>query len=160
MSFVTIAGPTKDLDKALCISYDTQAFNLVSDKEGMINKNPVRNDNNPNGKLISEALRISEGLNLKIERKYKNPKISDIGSTEEYINNLGKTYDSVTEKIAQNKDFITEHENIHKLIKHLAGLEVDFEDIFKCKMISIRFGRMPVDSVPKLSITAKGFCLY
>ncbi len=160
MSFVTIAGPTKDLDKALCISYDTQAFNLVSDKEGMINKNPVRNDNNPYGKLISEALRISEGLNLKIERKYKNPKISDIGSTEEYINNLGKTYDSVTEKIAQNKDFITEHENIHKLIKHLAGLEVDFEDIFKCKMISIRFGRMPVDSVPKLEYYSKKDFVY
>lgn len=160
MSFVTIAGPTKDLDKALCISYDTQAFNLILDKEGMINKNPVRNDNNPYGKLISEALRISEGLNLKIERKYKNPKISDIGSTEEYINNLGKTYDSVTEKIAQNKDFITEHENIHKLIKHLAGLEVDFEDIFKCKMISIRFGRMPVDSVPKLEYYSKKDFVY
>ena len=160
MSFVTIAGPTKDLDKALCISYDTQAFNLVSDKAGLINKNPVRNDNNPYGKLISEALRISEGLNLKIERKYKNPKISDIGSTEEYINNLGKTYDSVTEKIAQNKDFITEHENIHKLIKHLAGLEVDFEDIFKCKMISIRFGRMPVDSVPKLEYYSKKDFVY
>ena len=160
MSFVTIAGPTKDLDKALCISYDTQAFNLILDKEGMINKNPVRNDNNPYGKLISEALRISEGLNLKIERKYKNPKISDIGSTEEYINNLGKTYDSVTEKIAQNKDFITEHENIYKLIKHLAGLEVDFEDIFKCKMISIRFGRMPVDSVPKLEYYSKKDFVY
>lgn len=148
MSYMTIAGVEHDLHEVIETCYDSDSFNLVTEKSAQIFKNPARNENNPYGSLISEINRIANGLGIKIEKK--KPKLNEDQKIREYLDTLGKKFDEITLRKTSFKDAIEQHENIHKHIKHLAGLEVDFKDIFDCKMIAIRFGRIPTDSLPKL----------
>lgn len=156
MSYMTIAGVQCDLHEVIATCYDSESFNLVTEKSAQIFKNPARNESNPHGSLISEINRIANGLDIKIEKKKAKP--NDDEKVRNYISELGKKFDEITLRKDSFKDAIQQHENIYKHIKHLAGLEVDFEDMFDCKMIAIRFGRIPTDSLPKFEYyDNKGF---
>ena len=51
----------------------------------------------------------------------------------------------------QLKDLISQHEQALVQIRHLCGLNANFDDLFAMNYVKIRFGRLPADSYPKLA---------
>lgn len=153
MEFVNIAGLTKDLDAVLAKLSECGCFHIESALgAGAKSKgfSSPREENPYNG-ILRKINEISAMTRMKSESV-------EIG--EDFKENLskdGKYVDGVITKlkdvIKQKNtvaDKIAEYEQALSQVNHLKGLDADFQKIFSCEHIKIRFGRLPVDSYRKL----------
>ena len=89
-----------------------------------------------------------------------NVRIGSVEVSKDFNENLtkdGKYVDGVLEKLkelakqrTEVTDSIGEYERALNQVQHLKGLDADFEKLFSCEHIKVRFGRLPVDSYNKL----------
>ena len=69
---------------------------------------------------------------------------------EDYLTDLEDSYKELNAKRQTLLESISQHERAIVQVKHLAGLDVSFDDIFACKYVKVRFGVLPADSYAKL----------
>ncbi|MGN0602773.1 MAG: V-type ATP synthase subunit I [Oscillospiraceae bacterium] len=153
MEFVNIAGLTKDLDAVLAKLSECGCFHIESALgTGAKSKgfSSPREENPYNG-ILRKINEISAMTRMKSESV-------EIGENfKENLSKDGKYVDGVITKlkdvIKQKNtvaDKIAEYEQALSQVNHLKGLDADFQKIFSCEHIKIRFGRLPVDSYRKL----------
>lgn len=153
MEFVNIAGLTKDLDAVLAKLSECGCFHIESALgAGAKSKgfSSPREENPYNG-ILRKINEISAMTRMKSESV-------EIGENfKENLSKDGKYVDGVITKlkdvIKQKNtvaDKIAEYEQALSQVNHLKGLDADFQKIFSCEHIKIRFGRLPVDSYRKL----------
>ncbi|MGN1136497.1 MAG: V-type ATP synthase subunit I [Oscillospiraceae bacterium] len=153
MEFVNIAGLTKDLDAVLAKLSECGCFHIESALgAGAKSKgfSSPREENPYNG-ILRKINEISAMTRMKSESV-------EIGENfKENLSKDGKYVDGVITKLKEVikqkntvADKIAEYEQALSQVNHLKGLDADFQKIFSCEHIKIRFGRLPVDSYRKL----------
>jgi V/A-type H+-transporting ATPase subunit I len=153
MTLVNIAGMTKDLDMTLlklseCGCFHIESASGLADKKRGFN---VDKEINPYVAPLKTLQEISARYNL----EYSIVDYSEVnGRSIENINAYLKTTLEKLEKFAEKKKDLSESLSVHEQalfqIEHLSGMSVDFQRLFHCEHIKVRFGRIPVDSYAKL----------
>ena len=69
----------------------------------------------------------------------------------EYITDLRASLEVEVTQIKELEAFIDKHENALIQVKNIQSLDVPLGDLFACEYVFMRFGRLPNDSVDKLS---------
>ncbi len=70
--------------------------------------------------------------------------LEDLEKFDQEVLALGERKNDLSERIARNEQTLIQ-------LNHIEGLDIPFDEIFSCKFIKIRFGRLPVDSFNKLT---------
>ena len=152
MELVNIIGLMGDLDKTLEECCESGCFHMET---------AVSSSNNNNLKLINEknpyqtALKNFSSLAGKLEISLTETDFSkcEIDSPQDFENLYDSIYEQHT-KIFQKRQkalqIIYERKAAKKQVKHLNGLNEDFDQIFACKHIEVRVGKLPVDNQEKL----------
>ncbi len=93
---------------------------------------------------------------MKEEMKIETTHIEEFRkkSIKEMFRNVERVYDKfkiaqqvrkeIVEVIQENKDALVQ-------LEHVANMNLNLDDLFACKYIKVRFGRLPLDSVKKLA---------
>lgn len=150
---VSVIGMLKDLDKVIKTcgesSFfqpdDAMNFYSVNDKFSPINeKNPYT--------MMLQILKdtmVSSGV---------KPKIVDIEDFQvnkkqinEYVNAMSSKLGALLSKKNDINKAIEEANSAISEISHFTGLNLNLNEIFACKFIKVRFGRLPKESYLKLS---------
>ncbi len=152
MHLVNIVGNLGDLDETLlrCVQSEVfapeMAINTLDKSSGF---SPLTGEN-PYTPHLKKLYDLAEDIHAQLGK-------ADVpeGYTWEQA---AAEVDRVREKAAAlsadkraKKERISHMEQALVQIRHLNGLEVPFDDIFAMNYVKVRFGRLPVDSYPKLS---------
>ncbi len=153
MELVNIAGTLKDLDEVLLRCCRSECFQIepagkcIDASSGFT----VLNDENP----YTDALKDIYSLMLSLSIKPHKTDFSEIESDN--ADELAGDVKSIVGKFSVLEKEIKEMENDISLreqasaqLKHLNGIDADYQRLFSMKHIHIRFGKLPVDSFKKL----------
>lgn len=152
MSLVNIAGLTKDLDNTLVNLSDCGCFHIesatkISGKEGATK---VKEDN-PYSSLLKRLNEISSSAGIEYtSTDYQQINSKSLDKLKRYLEQILTTVDKYKKQQKKSKDNLSAHEQALFQVKHLKGLNFDFQKFFQCEHIKVRFGRLPVDSYYKL----------
>lgn len=151
MDYINVVGLMSNLDRTLEKLIESGCFHITQpsdEQEGMHRLD----GENPYKELLKEIVSVDTGGDVKFsEQKLKDSNylfIEDIQSGFSVIQNKLNGYSKEIESL---KSKITERKQAFKQLSHLKGLQVDMAQLFKCSHIKPRFGRLPNESVQKLS---------
>ena len=154
MELVNVAGLLKDLDEVLLKCCQSECFHIeeaskdIDDDKGfisLIEDNPYISTLK---RLYSLALSISYKLN---STDYSKLELNTVDEFDDYIDDLETQFSSIKKSIADLNQKISIRQQALIQLNHLKGLDDDFDQIFSCKYITVRFGKIPFDSYQKLS---------
>lgn len=155
MELVNIAGLMKDLDAVLLKCCDSGCFHIESTirAENIAQGFTTLNEENPYTDDLKLIYRLSRDFGFKPEPLGKSEKNAfvDINEADDYLNGLEDKFRSLSDEKKELSSHISELEQTLVHLKHLKGLDIDFHEIFDCEHIKVRFGKLPVDSAPKLA---------
>lgn len=158
MMFVDIAGLETELDRVLEIISCCGCFHMenaaLSHGGGAKSIAKRENPYTATVKMLSE-IAVMSGIKL------EKTDCSDIldSETEKYrqdIRSIRNRVQKLKADVKKSEENLNSHSRALEQVLHLNGdggigsLQVDFEQIFACTHIKVRFGRLPVDSYEKL----------
>lgn len=107
-------------------------------------------EDNPYTEPLSRLKDLEINLNLSLSNEFIKEWKCDLTEMNSYMENLESKWEEIQtvkrelEAVIQaNKDALTQVENIE-------GMDISLDDIFSCKYVNVRFGRLPLDSADKL----------
>lgn len=107
-------------------------------------------EEDPFAELISHFKDIEVSMGLQLHHSLVKDLNYDLAKMRTYMDDVFHSYEQMQtvkqdlEKVIQeNKDALIQVENIE-------GMDIPLDDIFSCKYVNVRFGRLPLDSVDKL----------
>lgn len=107
-------------------------------------------EDNPYTEPLSRLKDLEINLNLSLSNEFIKKWKCDLTEMNSYMENLESKWEEIQtvkrelEAVIQaNKDALTQVENIE-------GMDISLDDIFSCKYVNVRFGRLPLDSADKL----------
>ncbi|MEG0265217.1 MAG: V-type ATPase 116kDa subunit family protein [Erysipelotrichaceae bacterium] len=105
---------------------------------------------NPYVEVLNRFKEVTSQMEMKIASKEVKDQEYDLNKCKNYIedtytkfNNIKSVKDELTKIIQESQDALIQLRNVE-------ALDVDFDDLFSCRYIKVRFGRLPLDSVNKL----------
>jgi V/A-type H+-transporting ATPase subunit I len=153
MEFVNIAGLTKDLDDVLVRLSECGCFHIESASKiaGKDKGFKVFKEENPYTPVLKKLTEISSQTGI----KYESTDFSEIENKSEdeinkYVDSVRDKLKELSEKKKDAEEKLTEYEQTLNQVTHLKGLDIDFQQLFSCEHIKLRFGRLPIDSYDKL----------
>lgn len=108
-------------------------------------------DKNAFAPLVNRGVAIAEKLDIKIQHAdYDDVELNIAHDFSDYFGGIEKKLTELDEAKTEAENLLEQHTQVLSQLEQLAGLSSDFEEIFACRYIHVRFGRLPVDSYPKL----------
>ena len=154
MSLVAVSGPLKRVNKALVRCCETKCFHIEPSyytlTYGSAHFKTLK-DKNIYGNLLKRAANLADGLGIK-EKPVNYDEVS-----LEALHDFDMYFSSIEEEVGDlisEKSFLDsltdQYKQALRQIENLSALDTDFRDLFNCKHVKVRFGRMPSDSYTKL----------
>lgn len=158
MMFADIAGLESDLDAVLEIISSCGCFHMENaaavhasaHKTTAVRENPYAAPL----KMLSEISNLS---GIRLERADSSGiKDSEADKMSSEIRTMRNRVQKLKADVKKAEELKNEHARALEQVRHLTGgegvgsLSIDLEQIFACKHIKVRFGRLPIDSYEKL----------
>lgn len=152
MALMNLVGNVPDLEETLfrCLKcgyfHPEMAIHTTTPPNGF----KTYEGENPYTAPLNNLLKLSSDLKLKPSKS--DFQIGDINLDEvrSYLAALEQSVSSLAQRKRQIKESISQHEQALVQLRHLAGLNVSFDEIFACQYVKVRFGRLPTTSFAKL----------
>ena len=151
MELVNIAGLVSDLDEVLRIITQSGCFHIESAVKTAGDAAVSLREENP----YSAPLKMLADITGLCGVKYSAADCSDIADMS--VDAMSKEISAARAQLIKLKNArkeadeqLSERKQALFQVEHLVGLKVDFDRIFSCEHIKIRFGKLPEDSFNKL----------
>ncbi len=107
---------------------------------------------NPYQKLLQDLTEIFFKLNIKTkEMSYKDVNLS-FGEMEQIIEQVKARIIYLSKQRAEQEKKISEYISVLTQIENINDANIDFDELFSCEYLKIRFGRLPKESYEKLKV--------
>lgn len=154
MSLLSIEGNVKRINKTLLKCCESNCFHMItdnrSDSESASRKS--LSTRSPFDELVKRASALANGLGIEIKKveDYEDVPYTVSIDFAAYLKKLEERFDKLGEEKARLEQSLKDHSTAIMQAEQIAGLDVDFQELYACEYIKFRFGRLPVDSLPKL----------
>ena len=154
MLLVNIAGQLKNLDKTISKCIESECFHIES-AVNTVNSESTGftqlHEDNPYKDALNKIVSIDFENDLKFAKTdFSEIKDLPFEDLSDYVDEISNKMSTIIKEISDTNNAIAQYEQILLQLKHLHGMDIDMESLFKCKHIHVRFGKLPVDSYPKL----------
>ena len=157
MELVNIVGRMKDLDQTLLKCMESGCFHIESSTKTLSGEQKQGftklTEQNPYTSLVKRIVSINFGETFDFKETKWSAKETDsdfLKYAEKYIDKTEKSFNDLNQKMLDSQQRINSLSNEETQIVHLIRMDTNMKELFSCKHIKIRFGRLPVDSYPKL----------
>lgn len=110
----------------------------------------VLNDANPYADLLSKVSELCAEMNLTLVKKPIDSYFINLDETNNMIYKIKAKFDQIHEIKKELETVIEENKMAVIQVKNVSAMEINFDDLFSCRYLKIRVGRMPKQSVEKL----------
>lgn len=154
MALVHIEGNLRRVNKALVKCFESNCFHIIPPKSGAGDSESrfkALKSKSPFAPIVNRSRALADGLGIEIKRvDYDDVGMSVSVDFDRYFKDIEGRYKELSDKKTEIEENLKDHGTALMQVEKLSGLDIDFSDIFACKYVKLRFGRLPVDSVPKL----------
>ena len=110
----------------------------------------VLNDANPYADLLSKVSELCAEMDLTLVKKPIDSYFINLDETNKMINEIKAKFDQIHEIKKELQTVIEENKMAVIQVKNVSAMNINFDDLFSCRYLKIRVGRMPKQSVDKL----------
>ncbi|MEG0736406.1 MAG: V-type ATPase 116kDa subunit family protein [Longicatena sp.] len=152
MKLINITGDNEYLDDvllrfvALDCFHPEPASKFVDSVHGLT----TMNDENPITEVLSHFSEVANDMDLDIPAKDVRNRDYDLNAIKAYIDKIHDRYLQGAEVRKELETVIQENKDALTQVQNIESIDLNLDDLFECKYIKIRFGRLPLDSVEKL----------
>lgn len=152
MKLINITGDNEFLDDvllrfvALDCFHPEPASKFVDSVHGLTSLS----DENPIIDVLNYLNEVSSEMELDLPAKDIRNSTYDLEGMKAYVE---KIYDKFQEGALVRKEIETvmqENKDALTQVRNIESIDLNLDDLFECKYIKIRFGRLPLDSIEKL----------
>ena len=162
MEFVSLTAARDCLDTVLekcCESGCFQLESAVSSNTGGGERAlQLLNDKNPYDVPLKNLASIATELDIKLEEtEYSVCKLESGADFTDFCDSLEGSLAEASKQKQAALQIISQRKNAMIQIKHLNGLNEQFDRIFSCKHVHVRVGKLPLESRAKLDYYDQNF---
>lgn len=154
MALVHIEGNLKRVNKTLVKCFESNCFHIIPVKSGAGDSESrfrALKSKSPFAPIVNRSRALADGLGIEIKRvDYDDVNMSVSVDFDRYLKVIESRYKELSDKKTEIEENLKDHSTALMQVEKLSGLDTDFSEIFACKYVKLRFGRLPVDSIPKL----------
>lgn len=110
----------------------------------------VLNRENPYADLLSRMDNASEQFGFKLEEIEVDRNVMNVIKADEFFCNIFEQAEGFNNVKKQLDVVIEENNDAMVQLNHVADMDVDFDELFSCKYLQVRLGRLPLNNVDKL----------
>ena len=164
MALVRIEGALKRVNKTLIKCCESNCFHVITSSKSVDNGKGFRalKSKSPFAPIMNRARALADGLGITIKKvDYDDVNMNVTVDFDNYYKDIEGKFNNLFERKLKIQEELKDHSSSLMQVEKLAGLDSDFSEIFACKYVKLRFGRLPVDSVLKLDYyDDKNFICY
>lgn len=165
MALVHIEGNLKRVNKALVKCFESNCFHIIPPKSGAGDSEgrfKALKSRSPYAPIVNRSRALADGLGIEIKRvDYDDVNMIVSVDFDRYLKDIESRYNELSEKKTEIEENLQDHSTALMQVEKLSGLDIDFSEIFACKYVKLRFGRLPIDSMPKLEYYSdRNFIFY
>ena len=155
MSLLSIEGNVKRINKTLLKCCQSNCFHMITGSRGAENEPASRKSlstRSPFDELVKRAAALANGLGIEIKKveDYEDVPYAVSIDFAAYLKKLEARFARLGEEKTRLEQSLKDHSTAIMQAEQIAGLDVDFQELYACQYVKVRFGRLPVDSLPKL----------
>ena len=151
MAVLNITGNIDSLSKVVKILVDSKRFHPSdTDKTARGKGEPLR-EQNPYAPMLSKLRSIAEMLSVKLDYSEENSVKFTAAKIEKFLSSVSARGGELSARKAEVAEKLESYRSSAEWVSHLSKMSVNFEDLFSCHHVSIRFGRLPKDAQVKLA---------
>ncbi len=110
----------------------------------------VLNRENPYADLLSRMTNASEQFGFTLDEVEVENNVMNVIKADSLFCDLVEQAETFNRVKKELDEVIEENDEAMIQLHHVAGMEVDFDELFSCKYLQVRFGRLPLNNVDKL----------
>lgn len=152
MKLINITGDNEYLDDvllrfvALDCFHPEPASKFVDSVHGLtslLEENPIT-------EVLTHFNEVTTEMDLDIPAKDVRDRDYDLDRIKTYIDKIYDRYEKGSQVRKELETVIQENKDALTQVRNIESIDLNLDDLFECKYIKIRFGRLPLDSVEKL----------
>ncbi len=154
LTLVNVEGPLKKVNKTLVRCCESGYFHIspAPDVSGTYLEAKSLRDKGQYERMIKRCRSIAQQLHITLDENasYDSVEYNTSIDFKRYLDKIEKKTAALYEEKRDIEKSIREHGAIYNNLAQLENFNTDFEELFACEYIKIRFGRMPVNNIRKL----------
>lgn len=157
LALVHLVGPMARLDETLVSCLKAGCFhpeNAIHSRDLSKTGLTTLDSTNPYTVVVNSICDLAKALKLKLcEHEFDEKQVGEdmLPPIRDYVSLTGDKIRKLDERKREIKENISHHKQAAVQLKHLEGLDTNFDEIFSCEYVKVRFGKLPIDSYPKLA---------
>ena len=155
VTLVYVEGALRKVNKTLIKCCESGCFHMnpTNERAGTVKGAKNLKDKGVYERMIKRCRVLADtlGIALSEDVPYDDIEYNVSVDFKDYLDKLDVTLEALSEeKIKMNSRLHSDGAIYHNLLQ-FEGFDADFAELFACKYIKVRFGRIPKDSIAKLS---------
>lgn len=107
-------------------------------------------EEDPYAELLTQLKDLEVNLGLLLTSEFVKDQTCDLGEIKAYMNELQSKWEQILSVKSELDGVIQENQDALTQVENIEGIDISLDDIFSCRYVNVRFGRLPLDSVNKL----------
>ena len=107
-------------------------------------------DENPITDVLTHFNEVLQDMDMTLPVKDVKNGEYDLEGIRKYIDSIHERFENGAAIRRELKTVIQENRDALTQVRNIESIDLNLDDLFECKYIKIRFGRLPIDSVEKL----------
>lgn len=165
LTLVNVNGPVRKVNKTLIKCCESGYFHInpPPNVSGSHLQAKSLKDKGLYERMIKRCRSIADTLGVTLDENasYDGVEYNVSVDFKNYLDGVDKKYTAMLDKKTELTSSIKSHSAIYSNLCQFADFNASFEDIFACKYVKIRFGRIPTGNMRKLDFyKEKPFCFF
>lgn len=156
-TFVTLSGPTEQVDLALCECLKSGCFFPENAIESMKKIKTLYSFEtaNPYSAALDKAFAVMEAVQLAPERRDSSGRGYGAEDTIAYLEDLHARVSALCHERDAAAKHMEDIESLRSQLRHLQIINEPLRDLFDMKYVEFRFGRLPLENYDECTDAAK-----
>lgn len=165
LTLVNVNGPVRKVNKTLIKCCESGYFHInpPPNVSGSHLEAKSLKDKGLYERMIKRCRSIADTLGVTLDENasYDGVEYNVSVDFKNYLDSVDEKYTAMLDKKTELTSSIKSHTAIYSNLCQFADFNASFEDIFACKYVKIRFGRIPTGNMRKLDFyKEKPFCFF
>lgn len=107
-------------------------------------------EEDPYAELLTQLKDLEVNLGLSLTSEFVKDQTCDLGEIKAYMNELQSKWEQILSVKSELDGVIQVNQDALTQVENIEGIDISLDDIFSCRYVNVRFGRLPLNSVDKL----------
>lgn len=152
MNLVNITSDQKRLDEVLLRFVELDCFHpepAVKIAESVHGVTTLQEED-PYTELLTRLKDLEVNLGLSLSNEFIKEWNCDLNEIRSYMNELVSKWEQIQSVKSELEGVLQANKDALVQVENIEGMDISLDDIFSCRYVNVRFGRLPLDSVDKL----------